>query len=117
MCVYRVGRGGGGREKPPTGIPDKDQLVKNLPATQETQVPLLVAKIPRKRKWQPTPVFLSVESHGQRSVVGYSPWGCKTRTGLSDQTTDTTMSAESQASYSFPILSGRVWSYPLATGA
>ena len=30
-----------------------------------------------RRKWQPTPVFLSGESHGQRSLVGYSPWGCK----------------------------------------
>ena len=29
------------------------------------------------RKWQPTPVFLPGESHGQRSLVDYSPWGCK----------------------------------------
>ena len=29
------------------------------------------------RKWQPTPVLLPRESHGQRSVVGYSPWGHK----------------------------------------
>ena len=28
-------------------------------------------------KWQPTPVFLPGESHGQRSLVGYSPWGRK----------------------------------------
>ena len=27
--------------------------------------------------WQPTPVFLPGESHGQRSLVGYSPWGRK----------------------------------------
>ena len=27
--------------------------------------------------WQPTPVFLPGEPHGQRSLVGYSPWGCK----------------------------------------
>ena len=32
-----------------------------------------VGKIPRTRKWQPTPVFLPGESHGQRSLVGYSP--------------------------------------------
>jgi len=32
-----------------------------------------VGKIPRRRKWQPTPVFLSRETHGQRSLVGYSP--------------------------------------------
>ena len=34
-------------------------------------------KIPWRRKWQPTPVFLPGESHGQRSLVGYSPQGCK----------------------------------------
>ena len=28
-------------------------------------------------KWQPTPVLLPGKSHGQRSIVGYSPWGCK----------------------------------------
>ena len=30
-----------------------------------------------RRKWQPTPVFLPGESHGQRSLAGYSPWGGK----------------------------------------
>ena len=35
-----------------------------------------VGKIPWRRKWQPTAVFLPGESHGQRSLVGYSPWGC-----------------------------------------
>ena len=34
-----------------------------------------VGKIPWRRKRQPTPVFLPGESHGQRSLVGYSPWG------------------------------------------
>ena len=34
-------------------------------------------KIPWRRKWQPTPVFLPEESHGWRSLVGYSPWGRK----------------------------------------
>ena len=32
-----------------------------------------VGKIPWRRKWQPTPVFLHGESHGQRSLAGYSP--------------------------------------------
>ena len=36
-----------------------------------------VGKIPRRRKWQPTPIFLPGESHGQRSLVGYGPWGHK----------------------------------------
>ena len=36
-----------------------------------------VGKIPCRSAWQPTPVFLPGESHGQRSLVGYSPWGSK----------------------------------------
>ena len=36
-----------------------------------------VGKIPWSRKWQPTPVFLPQKFHGQRSLVGYSPWGNK----------------------------------------
>ena len=36
-----------------------------------------VGKIPWRRAWQPTPVFVPGESHGQRSLVGYHPWSCK----------------------------------------
>ena len=36
-----------------------------------------VGKIPWRRKWQPTPVVLPGKSHGQRSLVDYSPWGFK----------------------------------------
>ena len=36
-----------------------------------------VGKMPCRRKWQPTPVFLPGESRGQRSLVAYSPWGRK----------------------------------------
>ena len=36
-----------------------------------------VGEIPWSRKWQPTPVFLPGKFHGQRSLVGYSPWGRK----------------------------------------
>ena len=36
-----------------------------------------VKKIPWRRKWLPTPVCLPGKSHGQRSLVGYSPWGHK----------------------------------------
>ena len=36
-----------------------------------------VGKIPWRRKWQLTPVFLPGEFHGQRSLAGYSPWGRK----------------------------------------
>ena len=38
-----------------------------------------VGKVPWRRKWQPTPVFLSGESRGQRSLVGYSPWSRRVR--------------------------------------
>ena len=38
---------------------------------------LWVGKIPWRRKWQPTPVFLTGKFHGQKSLVGYGPWGSK----------------------------------------
>ena len=38
-----------------------------------------VRKIPWRRKWQPTSVFLPGKSHGRRSLVGYTPWGTKRR--------------------------------------
>ena len=34
-----------------------------------------VRKIPWRRKWQPTPIFLPGEFHRQRSLAGYCPWG------------------------------------------
>ena len=36
-----------------------------------------VGKIPWRRVWQPTPIFLPGESHGQRSLADYRPLGCK----------------------------------------
>ena len=36
-----------------------------------------VGKIPRRRAWLPTPVFLPEEFQAQRSLAGYSLWGCK----------------------------------------
>ena len=36
-----------------------------------------VRKIPWRKKWQLTPGFLPEKSYGQRSLVGYSAWGCK----------------------------------------
>ena len=38
-------------------------------------IPGLGRSIPWRREWQPTPVLLPGESHGQWSLVGYSPWG------------------------------------------
>ena len=51
------------------------QMVKNLPAMQETWVRAWVGKISWRRAWQPTLVFLPGKFHGQRSLVGYIPWG------------------------------------------
>ena len=42
--------------------------------------------ISQRRAWQPTPVFLAGESHGQRSLAGYSPWGHK-ESGTTEQLT------------------------------
>ena len=53
------------------------QMAKNLPAVQETWVLSQVRKIPWRREWQSTPVFLPGEFHGQRSLAGCSPWGHK----------------------------------------
>ena len=82
------------------------QLVKNLPVIQETPIQFLgwedplekgwlptpvflgfpggwpgfylrIGKITERKAWQPTPVFFPGESHGQRSLVGYIPRGCK----------------------------------------
>ena len=53
------------------------QWVKNLPAMQETWVQLLGWEDPLEKAWQPTLVFLPGEFHGQRSLVGYSPYDCK----------------------------------------
>ena len=45
--------------------------------TEKTQFYPWVGKIPWRRAWQPTPVFLFGESHGQRSLEVYSPWSLK----------------------------------------
>ena len=55
------------------------QMVKNPPAMQETQVWSLGGKIPWRREWLPTPVFLSGKSHAQRSLAGYSAQVCRVR--------------------------------------
>ena len=51
---------------------------KSLPAVQELRFSPWIRKIPWRRKRQPTPLCLPGESYGQRSLVGYSPWGRKT---------------------------------------
>ena len=55
--------------------------VKNPPASagdvRDTSSIPGSGRFPWRRAWQPTPVFLPGESHGQRSLVGCSPWGPK----------------------------------------
>jgi len=48
-------------------------VVKNLPEVQETRFDPWFGKIPWRKAWQPTPVLLPGEFHGQRSLAGYSP--------------------------------------------
>ena len=59
------------------GLPWWLRWWRTLPAIQETRFDLWVGKIPRRREWLPTSVFLSGKFHGLRSLVGYSTWGCK----------------------------------------
>ena len=63
-----------------------------------------VGKIPWRRKWQPTPVLLPGKSHGLRSLVGYSPWGCKE--------SDTTERLHFTSSYKFLIFLWREFLRP-----
>ena len=60
-------------------------MVKNPPA-HAGDVDLNPGKIPWRRAWQPTPVFLPGKPHGQRSLVGYSPLVAKNQTQLSAHT-------------------------------
>ena len=60
------------------------QAMKNIPAMPETQVLSLSWKDSLRREWLPTSVFLPGEFHGQKSPVGYSPWGHKGSDKVSD---------------------------------
>ena len=51
------------------------QTVKNLPVMQETWIRSWFRKIPWRREWLPSLVFLPGKFRGQRSLGGYSPWG------------------------------------------
>ena len=69
---------------------------------QETWVRSQVGKIPWRRAWQPTPVFLPRESHGQRNLVGYSSEGHKE--------SDTT-----EATFTAIVKEGHIWFTSLST--
>ena len=53
------------------------RTVKSLPVMEETWVQSLGQEDSWRKEWLLTLVFLSGEFHGQRSLVGYSPWGHK----------------------------------------
>ena len=59
-------------------------MVKNPPAMGETGSDPWVGRTPWRRTWQPTAVFLPGECRGQRSLAGYSPWGC-TKSDMTEQ--------------------------------
>ena len=63
-------------------------MVKNLPANAgdlRDGFDPRVRKIPWRRAWPPTPVFMPGESRGQRSMVGYGPWAC-TEVDMTEET-------------------------------
>ena len=82
-----------------------------------------VGKIPWSRKWPPTPVLLSWKSHGQRSLVGYSPWALKesdtteltkTTTNKQKQHNTRNMRGEIISGSIMRVTSGKTWRLPWA---
>ena len=68
-----------------------------------------VRKIPCRKKWPPAPVFLPVKSHGQRSLVGCSPWVARSRTRLRDFTFTFHFHAlEEEMAIHFSVLAWRI---------
>ena len=67
-----------------------------------------VGKIPQRRAWQPTPVFLPEESHGQRSLADNCPQGCK-----EPDTTEAPQHAHSPSALQEKELSSLLWLPPI----
>ena len=63
-------------------------MVKNMPTRRRLRFDPWVGKIPWRKEWQPTLVFLPGEFYGQRSLVGCSPWGRK-ESGTTERLTHT----------------------------
>ena len=59
------------------GGPSVKNLLTNAGHAKDVDSIPTSGRFPWRRKWQPTPVFMPGKSHGPRSLVGYSPWGCK----------------------------------------
>ena len=78
--------------------------LKNLPANARDRgvvgsIPQ-VRRIPWRRKWQSTPVFLPGKSHGQRSLLDYSPCGCRE----SDRTEQLSVHREKKQKHRFAFV-------------
>ena len=86
-------------------------VVKNLPTNagdvKRHGFDPWVGKIPWRRAWQPTPVFLPGESHAQRSLVDYSPWGLKE----SDMTEELTLTKAIMLIYFFAKFTQIKWTH------
>ena len=78
------------------GFPD-GSVIKNCLLMKETCVQSLVGKDPLEKEMATTPVLLPGKSHGQRSLVGYSPWVAKSQTQLRDYTTTMRVTVHSQS--------------------
>ena len=63
----------GGASELPWGLSDKESACQ----CRRRGFSAWIRKIPWRRAWQPAPVFLPGESHGQRSLAGHGPWGWK----------------------------------------
>ena len=78
-----------------------------MQGTQGCGFDTLVGKIPWRRQWQHTPVFLPGKSHEQRSLVGYSPRGCKE----SDTTEHTCINAINRRDHKSQLRKGVCFPY------
>ena len=58
-----------------------------------------VRKIPWRRKWQPTPLYLPGNFHGQRSLAGYSPLGCTHAFKLGNELHENELIGQSQVNH------------------
>ena len=77
--------------------------------TQQTWFDPWLGKIPWRRKWPPTPVLLPGKFHEQRSLVGYSPQGCKESDTTKRLSTDT----KEDVQFSCSVVSDSLWPHGL----
>ena len=82
-CALQAGRERGGRKTAAWTLSRKILVPVPVQRRKRRRFDPRVRKIPWSRKWQPVPVFLPGKFHGQRSLVGYSPWVTKSQTQLS----------------------------------